>query len=220
MSVRKFALPLVLMGTLSTASVAQNAPAHPNWPGPGQLFVGTCYQPIDRTPEQIGRDIAIMKRAGFNVVRMGDLSWDSFEPSPGKFEFEWFDKVMDRMQANGIRVILDIPGSPAPIWLHRAYPGVDIVSQNGARLPPAERYMDNISDPDYVREVGIFADALTKRYAHHPAVIAVGYNNEIGNGFMSYSEADRQRFITCSKRSTEPSRNSTRPGRRSDGHAG
>jgi beta-galactosidase len=39
------------------------------------------------------------------------------------------------------------------------------------------------------------AEALTKRYAHHPAVIAVGYNNEIGNGFMSYSEADRQRFI-------------------------
>jgi beta-galactosidase len=46
-----------------------------------------------------------------------------------------------------------------------------------------------------VREVGMMADALTKRYAHHPAVIAVGYDNEIGNGFMSYSEADRQRFI-------------------------
>ncbi|HWF66431.1 MAG TPA: beta-galactosidase trimerization domain-containing protein, partial [Acidobacteriaceae bacterium] len=30
----------------------------------------------------------------------------------------------------------------------------------------------------------------------HPAVIAVGYDNEIGNGFMSYSEADRQRFIS------------------------
>jgi len=196
MSLGKFALPLILMGTWSAASMAQDAPAHPNWPSPGQLFVGTCYQPIDRTPEQIDRDIAIMKHAGFNVVRMGDLSWDSFEPSQGKFEFEWFDKVMDRMESNGIRVILDIPGSPAPIWLHRAYPGVDIVSQNGARVPPAERYMDNISDPDYVREVGFLADALTKRYAHHPAVIAVGYDNEIGNGFMSYSEADRQRFIT------------------------
>jgi beta-galactosidase len=188
------------MGTLSAVSMAQNAPAHPGWPGPGQLFVGACYQPIDRTPEQIDRDIAIMQHAGFNVVRMGDLSWDSFEPSQGKFTFEWFDKILDKMQANGIRVILDIPGSPAPIWLHRAYPGVDIVSQNGARLPPAERYMDNISDPDYVREVAILAGELTKRYAHHPAVIAVGYDNEIGNGFMSYSEADRQRFIAWLKK--------------------
>jgi beta-galactosidase len=199
MLLKKIALPLVLMSALNAASIAQNASAHPNWPGPGQLFVGSCYQPIDRTPEQIDRDIAIMKGAGFNVVRMGDLSWDSFEPSQGKFDFGWFDKIMDKMQANGIRVILDIPGTPAPIWLHRAYPGVDIVSQNGTRLPPAERYMDNISDPGYVREVGILADAMTKRYAHHPAVIAIGYDNEIGNGFMSYSEADRQRFITWLK---------------------
>jgi beta-galactosidase len=173
---------------------------NPNWPGPGQLFVGTCYQPIDRTPEQIDRDIAIMKHAGFNVVRMGDLSWDSFEPSQGKFTFVWFDTIMDKMQANGIRVILDIPGSPAPIWLHRAYPGVDIVAQNGARLPPAERYMDDISDPNYMREAGILADAMTKRYAHHPAIIAIGYDNEIGNGYMSYSEADRQRFIAWLKK--------------------
>jgi beta-galactosidase len=191
----QFAIALFLALTFSATSAAQNAAVHPNWPGPGQLFVGTCYQPIDRTPEQIDIDIAIMKHAGFNVVRMGDLSWDSFEPAQGKFDFEWFDKVMDKMHAAGIRVILDIPGSPAPIWLHRAYPGVDIVAQNGTRLPPAERYMDNISDPGYVRELGILAEAMTKRYAHHPAVIAVGYNNEIGNGFMSYSEADRQRFI-------------------------
>jgi beta-galactosidase len=180
--------------------MAQDTAPHPKWPGRGQLFVGACYQPIDRTPEQIDSDIAIMKHAGFNVVRMGDLSWDSFEPSQGRFDFEWFDRIMDRMQANGIRVILDIPGSPAPIWLHRRYPGVDIVSQNGTRLPPAERYMDNISDPDYLRELGVMAEALTKRYAHHPAVIAIGYDNEIGNGFMSYSEADRQRFIAWLKR--------------------
>jgi len=185
----------VVFGLSGSICTAQNHLMHSNGPGAGQLFVGTCYQPIDRTPEQIDQDIAIMKHAGFNVVRMGDLSWDSFEPAQGKFTFEWFDKIMDKMQAAGIRVILDIPGVPAPIWLHRAYPGVDLVSQNGTRLPPAERYMDNISDPGYVREQGILAETLTKHYAHHPAVIAVGYNNEIGNGFMSYSEADRQRFI-------------------------
>ena len=190
---------LIFAFSLNLVSRAQDSSEHSKWPGPGQLFVGTCYQPIDRSPEQIDQDIAIMKHAGFNAVRMGDLSWDSFEPSKGKFDFEWFDKIMDKMQANGIRVILDIPGLPAPIWLHRAYPGVDVVSQNGTRLPPAERYMDDISDPDYVREAGILADALTKRYARHPAVIAIGYDNEIGNGFMSYSEADRQRFIAWLK---------------------
>jgi len=88
--------------------------------------------------------------------------------------------------------------SPAPIWLHAPIL-VSIWSADGTRLPPAERYMDNISDPGYVRELGIMADALTQHYAHHRAVIAIGYNNEIGNGFMSYSEADRQRFIAWLK---------------------
>ena len=103
-------LAIILFGLSDLARAAQAASEHPTWPGPGQLFVGACYQPIDRSPDQIDQDIAIMKRAGFNVVRMGDLWWDSFEPSQGKFTFEWFDRIMDKMQATGIRVILRAPG--------------------------------------------------------------------------------------------------------------
>ena len=188
------AASLLLLLGIREAS-AQSAADHPEWPGKGQLFVGTCYQPIDRSPEEINRDIAIMKKAGFNLVRMGDLSWDSFEPSEGHFEFAWFDKVMDEMAANGIKVILDIPGQPAPTWLHHKYPGVNLVTQNGTMLHPAERYMQDIGDPDYRRLAARMADQLTKHYAHHPALLAVGYDNEIGNSYMSYSSADRLRFI-------------------------
>ncbi len=189
---------LLLAGSVlfsGTPIRAQNVANHPGWPGKGQLFVGTCYQPVDRSPEEIHRDIAIMKKAGFNLVRMGDLSWDSFEPSDGHFTFEWFDKVMDEMAANGIKVILDIPGQPAPIWLHHEYPGVNLVTQNGTMLHPAERYMQDISDPDYRRLAVRMADELTKRYAHHLALLAIGYDNEIGNSYMSYSAADRARFV-------------------------
>jgi beta-galactosidase len=193
--IRSLAIWLLFALVLHTGAPAQSAAGHADWPGPGQLYVGTCYQPIERTPEEIEQDITLMKQAGFNVVRMGDLSWDSFEPEQGKFEFGWFDAILEKMHAAGIRVILDIPGTPAPIWLHRAYPGVDIVAQEGGRMPPAERYMDDISDPNYGREVGVLAEAMMKHYAHNPAIIAVGYDNEIGNGYMSYSQGDRDRFI-------------------------
>ncbi len=174
---------------------AQGAAGNPDWPGRGDLFVGACYQPIDRSPEQIRQDIAIMKKAGFTMVRMGDLSWDSFEPQEGHFTFEWFDAILDQMHAAGIKVLLDIPGQPAPTWLHKTYPGVDLVTQDGVRRNAATRYWDNISDPDYRRLIRRLAEQMLKRYAHNPAVIAVGYTNEIGNGQMSYSPADRQRFV-------------------------
>ena len=179
---------------------AQNAEGHPEWPGPGQLFVGTCYQPVDRSREQIQRDIERMRDAGFKVVRMGDLSWDYFEPAEGRFDFTTFDWIMDRMHEAGIKVILDIPGQPAPAWLHHRYPGVDIVTQQGTRLHAAERYMDDIGDPDYRRLLARMADTLTKRYARHPALFAIGFNNEIGNGYLSYSPADRERFVEWLKK--------------------
>ena len=185
---------------VTTPAHAQSAAGHPEWPGPGQLFVGTCYQPVDRSPAQIKQDIALMKAAGLNIVRMGDLSWDSFEPEEGRFTFEWFDDILDQMHKAGIRVIVDIPGQPAPIWLHKAYPGVDIVKQGGEMANPASRYWDNISDPDYRRLARRLADKMLQRYARHPAVIAVGYDNEVGNGQVSYSNADRERFVAWLQR--------------------
>ncbi len=179
----------------STFLVGQSADQHPDWPSKGKLFVGTCYQPVDRSPEQTRKDIALMKQAGFTMVRMGDLSWDAFEPSEGQFEFAWFDRILEQMNEAGIKVVLDIGGSTAPIWLHHKYPSVNIVDEHGAVLHSAERYMDDISSPDYRQHLVRFADELTRHYANNPALAAIGYNNEIGNGFISYSDSDRQRFI-------------------------
>lgn len=193
----KIAIALALGAGFASAqpAQAQSHAGHADPTGKGQLFVGTCYQPIDRSPAQIRHDIAIMKQAGFTMVRMGDLSWDSFEPREGQFEFAWFDAILAQMHAAGIKVILDIPGLPAPVWLHQKYPGVDIVNQDGVRLHPATRYWDDISDPDYRRLVRQLAEKMLARYAHNPAVVAVGYDNEVGSSPMSYSEGDRARFV-------------------------
>lgn len=164
-----------------------------------ELFIGTCYQPVDRTREQIVADVAIMKRAGIEVVRMGDLSWDYFEPRDGVFDFAPFDFALDKMAAAGIKVVLDIPGTPIPLWAHQAYPGITLVRESGGKQHPAERYMDDISDPDFRRLQLRIAEKVTERYARHPAVIAIGYSNEIGNGYLSYSEPTRQRFIAWLK---------------------
>jgi beta-galactosidase len=197
--VKRFTLAATLVVSSLAFSQSPSTP-HAGWPGPGQLFVGTCYQPVDRSPEEVHRDIALMKAAGFNMVRMGDLSWDSFEPSEDHFTFDRFDRIVAEMNANGIKVLLDISGLPAPIWLHHKYPSVNVVDQNGITLRPAERYMEDISDPIYRAHILHFADELTRHYAHNPAIIAVGYDNEIGNGFMSYSPGDHARFIVWLKK--------------------
>ncbi len=160
------------------------------------LYLGVNYHPHDdKNTEKIKKDIRLMKEAGFNVVRMGHLAWDSYEPSEGNFKFEWFDRVMDMMNEAGIKVILDIAIRPAPIWLHYKYPSIDITDKNGSHLYPNHRYMDDIGDPMYQKYALRFTDVITKRYAKHPALLAFGIDNESGDGQISYSETARQRFI-------------------------
>lgn len=159
------------------------------------LYVGANYHPHDdKNTEKIKTDIQLMKDAGLNVVRMGHLAWDSYEPSDGLFDFEWFDNVMDEMDKAGIKVILDIAIRPAPIWLHEKYPSIDIVDANGDVKYPNHRYMEDVGDPDYQKHALRFTDAISKRYANHPALLAFGIDNESGDGMISYSEIARQRF--------------------------
>jgi len=165
------------------------------------LYVGANYHPHDdKNLEKIKSDIQLMKDAGFTSVRMGHLAWDSYEPTEGKFDFEWFDNVMDIMNQAGIKVILDIAIRPAPIWLHHKFPSIDIVDANGDARYPNHRYMEDIGDPNYQRYALLFTDAITKRYANHPALLAFGIDNESGDGPISYSETVRQRFIKWLKK--------------------
>jgi len=130
---------------------------------------------------------------------MGHLAWDSYEPSDGKFDFKWFDNVMDMMSQAGIKVILDIAIRPAPIWLHHKYPSIDIVDANGDVQYPNHRYMEDVGDSMYQQYALRYADSLTKRYGKHPALLAFGIDNESGDGRISYSETARQRFIVWLK---------------------
>ena len=166
-----------------------------------QLYVGANYHPHDdKNIEKIKKDIELMKAAGFTSVRMGHLAWDSYEPSEGKFDFEWFDRVMDLMNEAGIKVILDIAIRPAPIWLHHKFPSIDIVDANGDVRYPNHRYMEDFGDPNYQKYALLYTDAISKRYASHPALLAFGIDNESGDGPISYSETARQRFVEWLKK--------------------
>jgi len=165
-----------------------------------ELYIGANYHPHDdKSIQKIKTDIELMQAADLNVVRMGHLAWDSYEPSEGTFDFEWFDEVMDLMDEAGIDVILDIAIRPAPIWLHHKYPSISITDENGNVLYPNHRYMEDIGDPNYQKYALRFTDVMTKHYANHPALLAFGIDNESGDGRISYSETARQRFITWLK---------------------
>jgi beta-galactosidase len=164
------------------------------------LYVGTNYHPHDWEPERWPTDIALMKEAGFTIARLGHLCWDSYEPEDGVYTFEWFDKVMDMFADAGIGVVLDISMRPAPRWVHKLCPGCDIYDKSGKRQNSLRRYMEDVDDPAYQKFALRFASVLVQRYKEHPALFAFALCNELGTGYISYSEYARQRFISWLKK--------------------
>lgn len=159
-----------------------------------RLYIGTNYHPHDWTPERWRVDIDLMKKAGFDKVRLGHLMWDSFEPDEGVYTFDWFDEVMDLFAEAKIGVVLDVSVRPAPVWVHEKCPGCSIHDRSGHASPAVRRYMEDVSDPDYQAYAFRFARKLIARYKDHPALFCFGLCNEQGAGFMSFSEGAQARF--------------------------
>ena len=65
----------------------------------------------------------MMKLAGCNVMSVGIFAWSALEPEEGRYEFEWLDRVIDGLYANGIYTILATPSGARPPWMAKKIPG-------------------------------------------------------------------------------------------------
>jgi beta-galactosidase len=81
------------------------------------------YMPGDQAA-RLDKDVALMKAAGLNVVRMGESTWSLWEPEDGRYEYAWMDRVVDAMGKAGIKVILGTPTYSIPAWMARKHPEI------------------------------------------------------------------------------------------------
>ena len=132
------------------------------------------YMPYDR----LEKDVQLMSDAGLSVVRLGESTWSLFEPSEGKFEFEWMDRVIDKMHKAGIKVILGTPTYSIPAWLALKYPEILVQRLNGSRSGYGIRQNFDITNPTYRFYSERIIRKMMEHYAKHPAIIGFQVDNE------------------------------------------
>ena len=81
--------------------------------------------------DRIDEDMAMMKDAGLNVIRIAESTWSTCEPQPGVFDFTYVDRALDAAQRAGIDVIVGTPTYAVPSWLVKLDPSVLAVTPNG-----------------------------------------------------------------------------------------
>ena len=84
-----------------------------------KIFHGCDYNPeqwLD-SPDILEKDIEMMKQAHCNIVSIGIFSWSMLEPEEGHYNFSWLDKILDKLNENGIKVFLATPSGARPAWM-------------------------------------------------------------------------------------------------------
>ncbi len=141
---------------------------------------GGDYNPEQWPAEIWDEDLRLMREAGVNLVTVGVFSWSSLQPTPHRYEWGWLDRALDRLHAEGIRVILATPTASPPPWFSRAHPDALPVTADGARLWHGSRDTYCVHAPAYQQASAEIVGALAQRYATHPAVVMWHVHNEYG----------------------------------------
>lgn len=146
-------------------------------PKMGRLLYGVAYYDEYMPYDRLDKDVAMMKAAGINVVRIAESTWSTLEPQEGKFDFSHIDRVLDAMHKAGIRVIIGTPTYAVPTWLVRKYPEVLAITNRGPNQYGPRQNMD-ISNPDFRRHAEAVIRALLGHVKNHPAIIGYQVDNE------------------------------------------
>lgn len=134
------------------------------------------------------QDLGLAKQAGAEFLRWG-VPWHRINPEPGRWDWSWIDRVMDRFAELELHPIVDLLHYGTPTWLqgefaHPDYPR--IVADYSVRV--AERYAATVTDYTPVNEPMIHA-MFSGTYGYWPPYLTgdaglVRLVRALGEGFV------------------------------------
>lgn len=159
------------------------------------ILYGAAYYPEYMPNDRLETDVTLMQAAGLSVVRVGESTWTNWEPRDGDFQFAWMQRILDRLHAADIKVILGVPTYSIPPWLHRAHPDIVVThhQQPAPRLHEAlaptypsyggpgaygPRQNQDYTHPVFRRYAERITHAIVNQFRNHPAIIGYQIDNE------------------------------------------
>ena len=177
------------------------------WPQPlagqqARIWYGGDYNP-DQWPEEVwDDDVRLMKKAGVNLVSVGIFSWAKIETSEGVYDFDWLDRIINKLGEAGIASGLGVRHRVAADVAH---PGASRGAVEGLprrRVPAGRRQHWRPTSPVFREYALKLCRAMAEHYKGNPYVVAWHVSNEYGchNRFDYSEDAERAFQKWCEKK--------------------
>jgi len=161
------------------------------------MRIGADYYPEHWQRERWEEDARLMKKAGIQVIRIGEFAWSLYEPEEGNFKFEWMDEAIEYFGKQGISIVLGTPSATPPKWMIDKYPDIlpEDIHGNVKLFGSRKHYCFN--NAIYREKTRKLVSLIAERYGCNPYVEGWQIDNELGHGNTThcFCENCRQEFI-------------------------
>ena len=142
-----------------------------------RLLYGVAYY-LEYMPEdRLEQDMRMLKDAGFNLIRVAESTWSTWEPREGKFDFTMLHRVLGAAQRHGISVIVGTPTYAIPPWLAHKYPDVLSDTHHGpCRYGPRQNF--DLTHPGYRYHAERIIRKLMEAVQGYSCVVGFQLDNE------------------------------------------
>ena len=160
-------------------------------------YLGVDYYPEQWGMELVDDDLDNIVELGANLIRIADFAWDKIEPENNKYDFSFFDEVIEKAKKHNLKVMMCIPTATIPSWLYKSNPEIMNENEYGYRQPFGARRGHCINNDVYLKKAKEITRAIVNHYKDEDAIVAYQIDNEIGHegSDMCYCPTCHKKFI-------------------------
>ena len=145
------------------------------------MYLGVDYYPEQWDPSMMDADMDTIVELGCNVIRIGEFAWHLMEKTEGNYDFSFFDGVIEKAKAHGLKVIFGTPTATIPAWLSKKHPEIRSEFENGQKRAFGGRHVYCFNSPHMYEYSEKIIRKLVEHYKDEEAIVAWQIDNEIGH---------------------------------------
>lgn len=145
------------------------------------MWLGVDYYPEQWDVSMMDSDLDNIIEMGGNVIRIAEFAWHLMEKTEGNYDFSFFDMVIEKAKAKGLKVIMGTPTATIPAWLAKKHPDILSEFENGQKRVFGGRHVYCFNSPVMYEYSEKIIRAMVSHYKGEEAIIAWQTDNELGH---------------------------------------